>query len=90
MKQTVRLSTIQEVWESWTGWYWFATEYYDAGICFGLVRGFEEEWGYFSIRELVRLQNRSGKVWRVPRDHWIFCPCVVDDTDHDHLKGGED
>ena len=51
-------------WESFSGWYWFATE--DAGkqdsvldgrivendqIWFGYVQGLEEEWGYFSLGE---------------------------------------
>mgnify|MGYP001577236778 FL=1 len=62
-------------WESFSGWYWFAT---DAGykqdsviegkvhngdqIWFGLVQGFEEEWGYFSTAELKAQGNR---VWPI-------------------------
>jgi hypothetical protein len=64
-------------WESFSGWYWFATE--DAGrqdsviggkvcendqIWFGLVQGFEEEWGEFSESEL-RLM--FPKVWCIKR-----------------------
>ena len=61
-------------WESFSGWYWFAVE--NAGeqtslingkpvkdtIWFGLVQGFEEEWGYFSQAELESLYP---KVWRI-------------------------
>lgn len=49
---------VIRAWESFTGWYWFATEKVreqqsDFGdgrpvsdtIWFGLVQGFEEEWG---------------------------------------------
>ena len=63
-------------WESFSGWYWFATE--DAGkqdsvfdgrtmeddqIWFGYVQGQYEEWGYFSQGELESLKPR---VWEIP------------------------
>lgn len=64
-------------WESFSGWYWFATEKVrtqDSVICgkvfrgdtiwFGLVQGFEEEWGEFSQAELESL---SPRVWELPR-----------------------
>ena len=64
-------------WESFTGWYWFATEndheqdsFIDGKVVkgdtiwFGLVQGQYEEWGYFSEGELKRL---SPKVWEIPR-----------------------
>ena len=36
-----------------SGWEWYLTEF-DANkkIAFGLVKGFEEEWGYFSLVEM--------------------------------------
>jgi hypothetical protein len=34
---TVKTSQLLEVWESFSGWYWFITEYYGEGIMFGLV-----------------------------------------------------
>lgn len=64
-------------WESWNGWYWFATE--KAGtqtsiiegkevpndtIYFGLVQGHEEEWGYFSKAEIESLKPRT---WEIPK-----------------------
>lgn len=75
----VKLSEIVEVWESYTGWYWFATEIVEMNVAFGLVRGQETEWGYFSLDELEALRKR-GLVWRVPKSHWALCPCVIDDT----------
>jgi hypothetical protein len=77
---TVNLSQIIEVWESYTGWYWFVTELHPDGLAFGLVRGHETEWGYFSLRELEDLRKR-GMVWRVPKLNWPFCPCVRDDSE---------
>ena len=76
---TVRLSEIREVWESYTGWYWFVTEYHEGSLAFGLVRGSELEWGYFDLDELRELENES-RVWKVPKKHWEFLPCVVDDA----------
>lgn len=63
-------------WESFSGWYWFAVEkvrkqdsvidgkvFKDDTIWFGLVQGFEEEWGCFSQSELESLHPR---VWKIP------------------------
>ena len=54
-------------WESYSGWYWFATELDvdGPGVHFGLVQGFEEEWGYFSEAELNSLGRY--KVWPIPK-----------------------
>lgn len=62
-------------WESFTGWYWFATEntgeqMSDLGdgkpvkdtIYFGLVQGFEEEWGYFSQAEIESLKPKTWEI----------------------------
>jgi len=62
-------------WESFNGWYWFATE----KVCeqtsvingkpmkdtvwFGFVQGLEEEWGNFSEAEIKSLGPR---VWEIP------------------------
>ena len=49
-------------WESFGGWYWFATELNSDGNHFGFVQGYEDEWGYFSQQELESLGNR---VWEI-------------------------
>ena len=69
---------VLRAWESWHGWYWFATE--KAGeqisvmangdsipdtIWFGYVQGFEEEWGYFSQAEIESLKP---KVWEIKKE----------------------
>ena len=64
-------------WESFTGWYWFAVEkvqeqnsvidgrvFKNDTIWFGLVQGFEQEWGDFSQGELESL---APKVWKIPQ-----------------------
>ena len=68
--------------ESYNGWYWFATEKVreqesDLGdgkptkdtIWFGLVQGFEEEWGDFSEAEIRALGN---KAWEIPKENLVF------------------
>lgn len=51
----------------WTYWAWYVAEY-DAKerVCFGYVRGHEDEWGYFSVDELEAIRGPSGL--RVERD----------------------
>lgn len=58
-------------WESFTGWYWFATEieketYNDLPVYFGFVQGFEEEWGNFTESELNDL-IKLNQVWEIPQ-----------------------
>ena len=44
-------------WESYSGWYWFGVEEdaNEPGLWFGLVQGFEEEWGDFYVPEILSL-----------------------------------
>lgn len=70
-------------WESFSGWYWFATKKLrtqdsDMGngtvikndtIWYGLVQGFEEEWGDFSEGVLKCCGN---KVWKIPKINLPF------------------
>ena len=79
LKYTVSLSEIREIWESWNGWYWFVTEYHEGSLAFGLVKGWDIEWGYFDLKELRKLEQTS-KVWKVPRKNWALCPCVETDA----------
>lgn len=55
----------------YTGWDWYATEYDPAtGTFFGWVKGFEGEYGYFSLAELDTAQLANG-VPAVERDlYW--------------------
>ena len=58
-------------WESFSGWYWFATEmerkdYGGAPLWFGFVQGLHDEWGTFSQAEL---DSMGWKVWEIkPQD----------------------
>lgn len=57
-----------KLFSSFNGWTWLVTEYDpESGEAFGLVKGLEEEWGYFSIREMEAL-NRSKGFGVVERD----------------------
>ena len=65
---------VIKAWESFSGWYWFATEAEDTEdgkIYFGFVQGFEEEWGYFSEKELNEV-IATGQVWEIPAKNLPF------------------
>lgn len=42
------------------GWYWYATEFDGEDTFYGLVKGWETEWGYFSLSEL---ESASVKIF---------------------------
>ena len=44
----------------WSNWTWYATEFDGEDLFFGLVQGFEEEWGYFSLAELEECAGPMG------------------------------
>lgn len=49
----------------WSNWTWWATEYDpETGIFFGLVSGFELEWGNFSLAELEEVEAGGLKIER--------------------------
>lgn len=66
---------VKQIYESYSGWYWYITEYdkQDPNYAFGLVKGLETEWGSIWIEEL---KNLKGKVWEVPRKDWIGVPLL--------------
>jgi hypothetical protein len=41
-------------------WTWYASEFDGQDIFFGLVDGFEQELGYFSLRELQGIRGKLG------------------------------
>ena len=50
----------------WTGWTWYALEFDGKDQFFGLVQGLEEELGYFSLSELMKIRGPGGL--RIERD----------------------
>ena len=50
-----------KLFSSVSAWTWYVTEYDPAtGEAFGLVEGFADEWGYFSIPEFEVLNRAKG------------------------------
>lgn len=43
-----------------SNWTWFVTEWDGEDRCFGLVKGFETELGYFSLSELKAVRGPMG------------------------------
>jgi hypothetical protein len=75
---------VIEAFESWSGWYWFATKilqtqntqigdklFKDDKIYYGFVQGLEEEWGDFSEAELTEMM-KTGRVWKIPKKNWSY------------------
>ena len=65
-------------------WTWYATEFDGKDIFFGLVDGFELEWGTFSLSELQSVTGRFGL--GIERDLYIGNPMLKDVP---RLKGRE-
>lgn len=65
----------------YNAWRWYVTSYDPkTKIFFGLVRGWEDEWGYFSLEELESVTINVGKhkIPAIERDLW-FTPKTVGD-----------
>lgn len=68
-----------KLFSSVSAWTWYVTEYDPAtGEAFGLVEGFADEWGYFSIPEMEAV-NRSRGFNVVERDV-LFEPVPVSEA----------
>jgi hypothetical protein len=52
-----------------SNWTWYATEFDGADTFFGLVDGFEQELGYFSLKELEDIRGPLGLL--VERDRYF-------------------
>ena len=50
----------------WSNWTWYVTEFDGTDTFFGLVKGLEQEWGYFSLSELENVCGPYGL--RIERD----------------------
>jgi len=62
----------------WSNWVWYATEFDGEDLFFGLVEGFETEWGCFSLKELESVRGPGGL--RIERDLY-FEPTPVSEID---------
>jgi len=60
----------------WTNWTWYVIEFDGEDRCFGFVKGFDAEFGYFSLKELASIQGPAGL--RIERDKF-FSPTKVCD-----------
>ena len=43
-----------------SNWTWYAVEFDGEDLFFGLVHGFEKEWGYFSLAQLQSVRGPWG------------------------------
>lgn len=59
-------------------WTWYACEFDGKDQFFGLVDGFELEWGYFSLSELRSVKGKLGL--GIERDLYFGMPKIKDIT----------
>lgn len=55
-------------------WTWYVIEFDGIDQCFGLVKGFETEFGYFSLTELSGIRTVDGYHVMADED---FTPCRI-------------
>jgi len=61
----------------WSNWTWYIAEYDpEDRRAFGLVEGFEKEWGYFCMDELESIRGVGGL--KIERDKY-FTPKLAKD-----------
>lgn len=51
---------VVKFFQPWGSWTWYAVEFDGEDRFFGLVDGFELEWGYFSLQELQGISGPAG------------------------------
>ena len=72
----------------WSDWTWYAIEFDGEDLFFGLVDGFEAEYGYFSLSELENLRSPAGL--RIERDeHFEPRPVREIKAEIDRRRAGE-
>jgi hypothetical protein len=59
---------IAKFFSPYSGWTWYAFEFDGEDTFFGLVKGFETEWGYFSYGELAGVTLGAMNLPAVERD----------------------
>jgi len=67
---------IAKFFQPWGSWTWYAVEFDGEDRFFGLVDGFELEWGYFSLTELQSIKGPWGL--GIERDLYLGHPKTKD------------
>lgn len=67
---------IVKFFQPWGSWTWYAVEFDTRDIFFGLVDGFELEWGNFSLQELQSIKGPWGLA--IERDLHFGMPQMKD------------
>ena len=69
-------------------WKWYATEYDpEEQLFYGLVKGFEKEWGYFSLAELQSARHPIFKGCPAIERDAYFSPISVAELEEKLEKG---
>lgn len=73
---------VVKFFQPWGSWTWYATEFDGEDTFFGLVDGFELEWGTFSLSEMESVSGPAGL--KIERDMYFDAQPL---KDVDRLKG---
>ena len=73
-EQTLDPLVVVKFFTPWTNWTWYGIEFDGEDTFFGLVKGFEEELGYFSLSELESFTGPAGLT--IERDLY-FSPTLL-------------
>lgn len=67
---------VVKFFQPWGSWTWYATEFDGEDTFFGLVDGFELEWGPFLLSELESVSGPAGL--KIERDLYFGMPKLKD------------
>ena len=67
---------VVKYFQPWGSWTWYAIEFDGKDTFFGLVDGFELEWGNFSLSELQSIKGPFGLA--IERDLYFGTPKMED------------
>ena len=59
-KNPENIPVIAKFFDPTGSWTWYAIEFDGEDTFFGFVRGFEDELGYFSLKELASVKGKFG------------------------------
>ena len=76
MRKCEEATCIVKFFDPSGSWTWYATEFDGEDTFFGLVDGFELEWGDFSLSELQSVRGRFGL--GIERDRYFGMPKLKD------------
>ena len=70
-------AVIVKFFDSTDSWTWYVTEFDGKDLFFGLVDGYELEWGYFRLKELKSVKCIEKIIDKYPWDIYDFLTQIM-------------